>query len=104
MAEKALQVFKDIEKKGGFVKMLLNGTIQRKIKESAKKEQAAFDRGELVLIGTNKYPDKNEQIDADNMEIYPFLKKRSGKTLIEPVIPVRLSEKTEKNRLKNGLK
>ncbi|MGC1205218.1 MAG: methylmalonyl-CoA mutase subunit beta, partial [Flavobacteriaceae bacterium] len=35
LAEKGLVLFKDIEKNGGFLKQLKDGTIQRKIKESA---------------------------------------------------------------------
>ncbi|HSQ47068.1 MAG TPA: methylmalonyl-CoA mutase subunit beta, partial [Lutibacter sp.] len=40
LAEKALAVFKEIEKGGGFLTQLKEGIIQRKIKENAQKEQA----------------------------------------------------------------
>src|SRR5690606_14370291 len=39
LAEKALELFKDIEKNGGLITQLIEGTIQRKIAESAEKEQ-----------------------------------------------------------------
>src|SRR5690606_29456011 len=39
IAEKALVLFKEIEANGGFIKQLGDGTIQRKIRESAEKEQ-----------------------------------------------------------------
>ena len=39
LAEKALELFKDIEKNGGLISQLIDGTIQRKINESAQKEQ-----------------------------------------------------------------
>jgi len=98
LAEKALQLFKDIEANGGFLCQLKEGTIQRKIKESAAKEQADFDTKKIVLLGTNKHPNKADKMKND-LEISPFLKIEKRKTLIEPVIEKRLSEKLEINRL-----
>jgi len=62
LAEKALELFKDIERNGGLISQLIDGTIQRKINESAQKEQELFDSGKEVLLGTNKYPNKNDQM------------------------------------------
>ncbi len=98
LAEKALELFKDIEATGGFLKQLKEGIIQKKIKESATKEQEQFDKGELILLGTNKHPNPNDQMKHD-LELYPFVKKNPVKTLIEPVIEKRLSEKLEQERL-----
>ncbi|HZW63585.1 MAG TPA: methylmalonyl-CoA mutase subunit beta [Flavobacteriaceae bacterium] len=99
LAEKALALFKDIEASGGFLKQLKEGIIQRKIKESAQKEQEAFQSGKLVLLGTNKHPNPKDKM-KNELELYPFIKQRSEKTLIEPIIETRLSEKTEQERLK----
>lgn len=98
-AEAALEIFREIEKGGGFLKELKAGVIQKKIKESAKKEQELFDKGELVLIGTNKYENPQDQM-KDELELYPFLKKNPRKTLLEPILERRLSEKLEQERLK----
>ena len=98
LAEKALNLFKDIEKSGGFVKQLMAGTIQRKIKESADKEQSQFDKGEMVMLGTNKYPNLNDKM-KDELELYPFVKIKPRQTLIQPIIPIRLSDKLEQDRL-----
>ncbi len=100
IAQKALAVFKNIEKTGGFLKQLKEGTIQRKIKESADKEQAQFDAKEIVLLGTNKHPNMDDKM-KDNIELFPFVKTKSRKTLISPIIAKRLSEKIEQERLKN---
>lgn len=98
IAEKSLELFSHMEKHGGFVKQLLSGTVQRKIGESAAKEQKLFDEGKLVLVGTNKY--QNNDGPPDNlMAAKPFVKKQSRQTLIQPVIPKRLSEKAERNLL-----
>ena len=100
LAEKALQLFKNIEANGGFLIQLKEGTIQRKIKESAAKEQVEFDNENIVLLGTNKYPNTLDKMKND-LEISPFLKIKNRKTLIEPIIEKRLSEKLEIKRLNN---
>jgi len=98
LADKALEIFKLIEKSGGFLSQLYKGKIQQKIAESADKEQALFDKGKLVLVGTNKYPNPKEP--KPEIDFYPFMKKRSGRTLIRPIITKRLAEKIEQERLK----
>ena len=98
LAEKALELFKDIETNGGLISQLIEGTIQRKINESAKKEQELFDSGKEVLLGTNKYPNKNDQM-KDDLELFPFVKQYERKTLIKPIIEKRLAEKLEQERL-----
>jgi methylmalonyl-CoA mutase len=98
LAEKALTLFKDIEANGGFITQLIEGTIQRKINESAQKEQDLFDSGKEVLLGTNKYPNKNDKMKHD-LELYPFVKINPRKTLITPIIEKRLAEKMEQERL-----
>jgi methylmalonyl-CoA mutase len=100
LAEKALEIFKQIEEGGGFLKQLKEGIIQRKISESAQKEQELFDKGELVLLGTNKIQNENDKMKND-LELYPFVKKRSQKTLIQPIIAKRLAEQLEQERLEN---
>ncbi|MDF1517510.1 MAG: methylmalonyl-CoA mutase subunit beta [Lutibacter sp.] len=100
LAEKALAVFKEIEKGGGFLTQLKEGIIQRKIKENAQKEQAQFDAGELVLLGTNKYPNAQDRMKQD-LQANPFVARNPQKTLIIPIIPSRLAEKLEQKRLKD---
>lgn len=97
-AEKALGIFKNIEKSGGFLTQLKNGTIQRKIKESAEKEQADFDNGNRILVGTNKYEHAEDRMKND-LELYPFLKQKPRKTLIQPILERRLAESLEQERL-----
>lgn len=98
LAEKALLLFKEIEANGGFIKQLMDGNIQKKISESAQKEQELFDSGKEILLGTNKYPNKNDKMKHD-LELYPFVKQNPRKTLIVPIIEKRLAEKLEQERL-----
>ena len=98
LAEKALLLFKEIENNGGFITQLIEGNIQRKITESASKEQELFDSGKEVLLGSNKYPNKSDNMKED-LELYPFLKHNPRKTLITPIIEKRITEKFEQERL-----
>jgi methylmalonyl-CoA mutase len=98
LAEKALELFKSIEKGGGLLSQLKEGTLQKKIKESAQKEQDWFDEGKIVLLGTNKYPNKADQMKHD-LELFPFVKTNKRKTEIAPIIAKRLSENVEQERL-----
>lgn len=89
MIKSALDLFKKIESDGGFIKSLLDGNIQKSIAKSAKKEQAAFDNGDLVLIGVNKFRNPDDKI-------IPVEKKsRNERTLIQPILGKRLSEEIE---------
>jgi methylmalonyl-CoA mutase len=98
LAEKALVLFKDIEASGGFLKQLNEGIIKRKIQENADKEQELFDSGKEILLGTNKYPNKDDRMKQD-LELFPFVKIKPRKTLITPIIEKRLAEKAEQERL-----
>ncbi|MFC7358268.1 methylmalonyl-CoA mutase subunit beta [Jejudonia soesokkakensis] len=100
LTEKALALFKNIEAGGGFLHQLKEGIIQKKIKESAAKEQALFDEGKLKLVGTNYHINKNDVMKHE-LELYPFVKIKNHKTLLAPIVPVRLSEKIEKERIEN---
>ncbi|RYC53169.1 methylmalonyl-CoA mutase subunit beta [Flagellimonas olearia] len=98
LAEKALALFKQIEKSGGFLSALKKGSIQQKIKESAAKEQQLFDKGSIVLLGTNTYQNPQDRMKND-LELYPFVKTQPRKTLIVPIIEKRLAETLEQKRL-----
>ena len=80
--------------------MLKKGDIQKKIWDSAKKEQTQLEENAVVLVGTNTYPNKNEKANTA-LEINPFSKTNPRKTSIIPIIEKRLSEKLEQKRLKD---
>ncbi|MAZ29591.1 MAG: methylmalonyl-CoA mutase [Cytophagaceae bacterium] len=101
-ADRALALFKEIETGGGFLAQLKPGLIQKKIKESAAHEQQLFDKQEKVLLGTNKHPNPDDRM-KDNLELYPFVKTKPRKTLLEPIIPRRLAENIEKQRLEKEI-
>lgn len=98
LANKALELFKTIEANEGFLSQLKSGTLQKKIKESATKEQEAFNTGHSKLIGTNAHINNADRMKED-IELYPFLKMKTRKTLIEPILERRLAEAIEQNRI-----
>ena len=100
LAQKALNLFKNLEASGGFLKGLKQHTIQKKIREQAEKDQQQFDSGERVLVGSNVYVNPKDTM-KENIEIYPFLKTKPGKTLLEPILEKRLAEIMEQKRLDN---
>ena len=90
---------KDREKEQIVLKQLKEGVIQRKLKESASKEETQFLNNELILLGTNLQPNK-DNLMHDKLVLDPFLKQRNTKTLFPPINRKRLSEKLEQQRLK----
>jgi len=100
LAEKALKLFKDIEKQGGFLNQLKSGVIQKKIKEHAEKQQHSFDTKAQELVGIHVQQNKDDKMKT-NLELYPFVKHKPRKTLIEPIIARRIAESIEKERLEN---
>ena len=98
LGKRALDLFKTLEKGGGFLKQLKEHRIQKKIRESAQVEQQAFDEGRLILVGSNKYANPGDSMKED-LQRNPFMKIRDDKTLIEPILPRRLSEGYEQKRL-----
>ncbi|RQP13622.1 MAG: methylmalonyl-CoA mutase [Chryseobacterium sp.] len=56
LAEKAWQLFLDLEEKGGYLEVLKTGELQRMIYEHGTEEQQKVDDGSIKLIGVNLYP------------------------------------------------
>ncbi|MBA9075548.1 methylmalonyl-CoA mutase family protein [Rufibacter quisquiliarum] len=65
IAEKAWALFQDIEGRGGFIPASNSGYIHDLIKETSSQKFKAIANGSEVLVGTNKYPNANEQHDFD---------------------------------------
>lgn len=92
LLQKSWELFVDWEQKGGFLENVKSGILQKKIKESASKEQLKFDEGKQFLVGVNKYRNENEQLSPNDV---PKKVTRNEKTQFEIITPKRLSEKIE---------
>lgn len=56
MAEKSWALFVEIEEAGGYLELLRQGVIQKKIYDHAVEEQKWVEEGKIKLIGVNLYP------------------------------------------------
>jgi len=55
-AEKAWALFIEIEEAGGYLELLKQGVVQKKIYDHAVEEQKWIEEGKIKLIGVNLYP------------------------------------------------
>lgn len=70
LAEKALNIIKEVEDAGGMTAYIDSGLAKLRIEESATKKQARIDSGEDVVVGVNKYrlnqEEQQEVLQIDN--------------------------------------
>jgi methylmalonyl-CoA mutase N-terminal domain/subunit len=55
---KANAIFDEIDELGGVISAIERGYFRRRIAESAMSQNIAFDNGEAVIVGVNKYADE----------------------------------------------
>ncbi|MBN2743416.1 MAG: methylmalonyl-CoA mutase small subunit [Marinilabiliaceae bacterium] len=100
IAREAWTLFLDIQGKGGYVAALQAGYIQQLVKKSADDRKKAVASRRENLLGTNQYPNFNEQmqaqIDAKCME---HKKIDTTGAIVEPIVLFRGSEEFEALRL-----
>ncbi len=99
LAEKSLDIFKDIERSGGFIQQLFDGKIQLKIDQQLQKTLEQFQSKTLKLVGVNVYINEEDRMSS-HLEKEIFEKTKSRKTLIKPIRPKRIAEILEHERLK----
>ncbi len=60
--EKAWKLFLEIQEKGGFCDCLHNNFIYNYLDKVISKEQELVNKGKIAILGTNKYPNSNENL------------------------------------------
>lgn len=98
LAEKSLVLFKQLEAGGGFLQQLQDHKIQKKVGESAGREQRKFDLKEKVMVGANHLQQSGDKMKG-HLGFSPFGPTRAVKTVIEPLAAKRLASLLEKKRL-----
>jgi len=83
IAQKALEVFKNIEAYGGYYLAFENGLIQQHIAEICLIKIKLISQRRLAVVGVNKYPNLMETIDAKILS-GKFSKPNSKKTVLTP--------------------
>jgi methylmalonyl-CoA mutase len=99
LADQSWELFLEIEKQGGYISALKNKFIQQQIEFVSNKEKQEVTEGKKVLIGTNKYVNKNERKSGEYTRVHenPVFR---PEMLVVPIRPERLAEKLETERLK----
>jgi methylmalonyl-CoA mutase N-terminal domain/subunit len=65
LEERALALMAEVEKRGGAVRAIESGFVQREIHRSALAWQKAVESGEQIVVGVNKY-----RIDEEEVEVF----------------------------------
>jgi len=99
LIDEAWKLFIEVEDKGGYVRAFKEGFIQKKIKTTANKRNIDIALKKKVFLGTNQYPNQNENIINDIDKEKAFQKKEKiGKTA-EPLTMYRGAQSFELLRL-----
>jgi len=73
LADKAWSLVEEVEELGGMTKAVESGMPKLRIEESAARRQAGIDRGQITLVGVNKYrpehPDHVDVLAIDNADV-----------------------------------
>jgi methylmalonyl-CoA mutase len=73
LKEKASSIINEVIEMGGMAKAIEQGYPKRKIEESAAIKQAGIDKGDVSIVGVNKYINEKEDpveiLDIDNSEV-----------------------------------
>lgn len=67
IAEKSWNLFIEIEEAGGYLELLKQGIIQKKIYDHAIEEQKWVEEGKIKLIGVNLYPKLDVKKSAEEL-------------------------------------
>lgn len=81
LASRAWEVFKEIEKEGGWMKAVQSGWVDSKIKTAHLKEQESFEKGELPIIGSDLFPyslNSNKPRKSANTPHFPIQRLAEG--------------------------
>lgn len=98
LAEKAWDLFLEIEKQGGALNVLNSGWIQTKVNETLKQKKENVALRKDSLIGTNVYPNLDDQIHISNKKSLEVALPYKVKKIL-PLTAVRLAEEFEELRI-----
>jgi|WetSurMetagenome_2_1015567.scaffolds.fasta_scaffold05742_5 methylmalonyl-CoA mutase len=100
LVENVWKKFLEIEGQGGFIKLVLSGSINEEVKNTAQRRIELIASRREVLLGTNQFPNINETINGCIAETIAFPGCETvAEKVAEPLIRKRASEEFEKLRL-----
>ncbi len=75
MEEAAEKYFEEIERRGGVLKCIEEGYLQREIADAAYRYQQQIERKERIVVGINDYIEDDEPVEIPLLEIDPQIEK-----------------------------
>ena len=77
LMDEARKLIREVDDLGGMAKAIEQGMPKTRIEESAARKQAAIDKGDLTIVGVNKYRREHEDsIEVRNIDNGKVLKKQ----------------------------
>lgn len=101
IAEQAWKLFLHVQEKGGYLEAFKSGFIQETIKNTAQKRDMAIANRKEIFLGTNQYPNFNENFDKEVLSsIFEQDVRKDENAIAEPIKPYRGAQAFEELRLK----
>ncbi|MBI1987067.1 MAG: methylmalonyl-CoA mutase family protein [Nitrospinae bacterium] len=97
LERKAWDYIAEIEARGGVLKAIEQGYIQREIQESAYRYQQAVEQGEMVVVGINRFSSSEAESSAKLLKVDPALEQKQRGKL------ARAKERRDGQRVKAAL-
>ena len=69
LMEEAMKIIEEVEEEGGMVKCVADGMPKLRIEASAATKQAKIDSAQQVIVGVNKYVQKDEEQNYEVLKI-----------------------------------
>ncbi len=100
ISENAWKLFLEIEDQGGFLSCLRSGFIQNKLSESAIRRKNDVATRKTILLGTNQYPNNQEEV-SDTVDLSKAFCEKSLEQdiIVDPVNLLRGSLEYDKLRM-----
>ncbi|UCC25513.1 MAG: methylmalonyl-CoA mutase family protein [Gemmatimonadales bacterium] len=76
LESEAEAIFAEIEDQGGVVPGIENGWFQRRIAQSAMRQQEEIESGRRVIVGVNEFTEGSGDIEIDTLKIDPSVEER----------------------------
>lgn len=100
ISEKSLELFQEIERKGGYLECIKSGFIQNAVEDSREKVLSDISRRKKTLVGTNEFPNLLEKMAGDIRKTVPAEKETNGSApAVAPLAEFRAAQVFEKIRL-----
>ncbi len=81
MEEEANRYFRDIEQRGGVLRCIEDGYLQKEIIQAARRQQESLERKERIVVGLNKYEHPEEKIVIPALKVDPSVEKEQKRRL-----------------------